>query len=149
MNNRSDNSLFVYHHGNNMAYLLLYVDDIILTCSSDTLHKSIIDLLSSKFEMKDLGPLHYFLGIDVTRHTGGLFLSQRKYAEDIVERAGMASCKSSPTPADTKPKMSDSSGTPYDDPAHVRSLAGAPKNYSPGSTSPMRFNKFVCLCIIL
>lgn len=75
MNSRSDNSLFVYHHGNNMAYLLLYVDDIILTCSSDTLHKSIIDLLSSEFEMKDLGPLHYFLGIDVTRHTGGLSYS--------------------------------------------------------------------------
>ena len=63
-----------------MAYLLLYVDDIILTASSDKLHQSIISRLSSEFAMKDLGHLSYFLGIAVTRHAGGLFLSQKKYA---------------------------------------------------------------------
>nr|KYP74640.1 hypothetical protein KK1_007327 [Cajanus cajan]KYP74657.1 hypothetical protein KK1_007344 [Cajanus cajan] len=61
-----------------MAYLLLYVDDIILTASSDELRKFIISCLSSKFAMKDLGPLSYFLGINVTRHVGGLFLSIKK-----------------------------------------------------------------------
>ncbi|MCI51994.1 copia protein, partial [Trifolium medium] len=89
-----------------MAYLLLYVDDIILTASSDDLHKSIISRLSSEFAMKDLGPLSYFLGIAVTRHDSGLFLSQKKYADEILERAGMSSCKSCPTPVDTKPKLS-------------------------------------------
>nr|KYP39517.1 hypothetical protein KK1_039171 [Cajanus cajan] len=65
-----------------MAYLLLYVDDIILTASSDELRKSIISLLSLEFAMKDLGHLSYFLGINVTRHASGLFLSQRiKYIE--------------------------------------------------------------------
>ena len=59
-----------------MTYILLYVDDIILTTFSDAIRKSIISLLSSKFAMKDLGVLSYFLGIVVTRHVGGLFLSQ-------------------------------------------------------------------------
>jgi len=97
----SDHSLFIYHHGNNTTYILLYVDDIILTASSDALRDTIISKLSVEFAMKDLGPLSYFLGISVTKHTSGLFLSQKKYAEEIVERAGVSSCKSSPTPVDT------------------------------------------------
>ncbi|KAF9660817.1 hypothetical protein SADUNF_Sadunf19G0003100 [Salix dunnii] len=75
--------------------------------------------------MKDLGPISYFLGISVTRHSGGLFLSQKKYAEEIIERAGMPSSKPSPTPVDTKAKLSISSGNPYHDPTEYRSLAGA------------------------
>jgi hypothetical protein len=122
---KSDNSLFIYQKDTHMAYILLYVDDIILTTSSDNLRKSIISLLSSEFAMKDLGPLSYFLGIAVIRHSDGLFLSQKKYAEEIIERAGMSSCKPCPTPVDTKPKLSAKSSTPYDDPSLYRSLAGA------------------------
>jgi len=58
-----------------MAYILLYVDDIILITSTNTLRKSIMSLLASEFAMKDLGPLSYFLGIDVSRHPSGIFLS--------------------------------------------------------------------------
>ncbi|PNX68149.1 copia protein, partial [Trifolium pratense] len=122
---KSDHSLFIYHNGNHMAYILLYVDDIILTTSSDDLRKSIMSLLASEFAMKDLGPLSYFLGISVTRHAGGLFLCQRKYAEEIIERAGMTSCKPVSTPVDTNVKLSASSGSTYEDPTHYRSLAGA------------------------
>lgn len=82
-------------------------------------------LLGAEFAMKDLGQLSYFLGIAVTRHANGLFLSQRKYAEDIIERAGMSACKSSATPVDTKPKLGSSSTNPCPDPALYRSLAGA------------------------
>jgi len=88
-----------------MAYLLLYVDDIIFTTFSDALRTSIMRLLSSEFAMKDLGPLGYFLGIAVT----SLFSSQKKYAEEIIERASMSSCKPSPTLVDTKPKLSATS----------------------------------------
>jgi hypothetical protein len=121
----SDHSLFIYHHGNDTSYILLYVDDIILTASSDALRNSIMSKLSVEFAMKDLGPLSYFLGIYVTKHTCGLFLSQKKYAEEIVERVGMSSCKSSPTPVDIKAKLSASSGNSYHDPTEYRSLAGA------------------------
>jgi hypothetical protein len=73
----SDHSLFIYRRGTDIAYILLYVDDIILTASSDALRESIMSELSSEFAMKDLGPLSYFLGIFVTKHTGGFFYLKR------------------------------------------------------------------------
>ena len=124
-NSRCDNSLFIYIKGLDMAYILLYVDDIILTASSDALRCSIISLLSSEFAMKDLGRLNYFLGIAVTRHKGGMFLSQRKYAKEIIERADISSCKSTLTPVDSKPKVSANSSVPYADPTLYKSLARA------------------------
>lgn len=60
-----------------MAYLLLYVDNIILTTSSITLLRHIISLMASKFAMKDLGDLSYFLGIAVIRDDKGIFLSKK------------------------------------------------------------------------
>src|ERR1044072_2028383 len=121
----SDHSLFIYRRGSDTAYILLYVDDIILISSSHDLRNSMMALLASEFAMKDLGPLSYFRGIAVTRHAGGLFLSQSTYARDIIARAGMDSCKPFATPVDTKQKLSTASGTPYDDPTLYRSLAGA------------------------
>lgn len=75
--------------------------------------------------MTDLGPLSYFLGISVKRHSGGLFLSQSKYAEEIISRANMSSCKAVVTPVDTKSKLSGTSDPPINDPLLYRSLAGA------------------------
>jgi len=72
---KSDASLFVYKAGNDMAYLLLYVDDIIVTASSPALLQHVISSLSSEFAMTDLGDLHHFLGISVTQDNSGLFLS--------------------------------------------------------------------------
>ncbi|XP_057426215.1 uncharacterized mitochondrial protein AtMg00810-like [Lotus japonicus] len=121
----SDHSLFIFRRGPDVAYILLYVDDIILVASSHDLRQSFMALLASEFSMKDLGPLSYFLGIAVTRHAGGLFLSQSTYASEIIARAGMASCNPSATPVDTKQKLSSSSGTPCEDASLYRSLAGA------------------------
>ncbi|XP_071687344.1 uncharacterized mitochondrial protein AtMg00810-like [Rutidosis leptorrhynchoides] len=78
-----------------------------------------------EFSMKDLGDLNYFLGISVTRNTHGLFLSQEKYAEDIIIRAGMTTCKTVKTPVDTNGKISGTQGPSYSDPTEFRSLAGA------------------------
>lgn len=83
-----------------MAYFLLYFDDIILTTSSATIRKSIISQLNSEFSMKDLGPMNFFLGIVVTRHQKGIFLSQKKYAEEILVCVGMLSRKPCLTPVD-------------------------------------------------
>ncbi|GJY05154.1 ribonuclease H-like domain-containing protein [Tanacetum coccineum] len=77
------------NHGSQVAYLLLYVDDIILTTSSIALLQHLIDSLHREFDMTDLGALNYFLGISVVRHSTGLFLSQRKYALQLLERAHM------------------------------------------------------------
>ena len=86
----SDTSLFVYKDGASTAYLLLYVDDIVLTASSTDLLLSIIGRLHAEFAMTDLGDLHHFLGISVTRTSEGLLLSQRQYASDLLQRAGMS-----------------------------------------------------------
>ncbi|KAI3690613.1 hypothetical protein L2E82_48745 [Cichorium intybus] len=121
----SDSSLFIYHHGQHMAYLLLYVDDIILTASDNEFLRRIITTLSSEFAMTDLGNLHHFLGITVTRDQHGLFLSQANYARDILQRASMASCKPCTTPVDTSAKLSATAGDPLPDGTLYRTLAGA------------------------
>lgn len=101
----SDNSLFVYSHGSDIAYILLYVDDIILTTPSDSFRQSLMSKLSLEFAMKDFGPLSYFLGIAVSRNSAGLFLSQHKYVSEILDKAGMSQCKPAPTPVVTSGKL--------------------------------------------
>nr|GEV22359.1 ribonuclease H-like domain-containing protein [Tanacetum cinerariifolium] len=81
---KTDTSLFVFHHGSDIAYLLLYVDGIILTTSSTALLQRIIALLYSEFAMTDLGSLHYFLGVSAQRSSSGMFLSQSKFAEEFL-----------------------------------------------------------------
>ena len=122
---KSDTSLFVYCRGTDLVYLLLYVDDIVLTASSTALLRRIIGTLQQEFSMKDLGELHHFLGMQVQRTPSGLFLSQRQYMVDILTRAGMAECKPCSTPVDVNPKLSGTDGTPVTDPTDFRSLAGA------------------------
>ncbi|GJS20367.1 ribonuclease H-like domain-containing protein [Tanacetum coccineum] len=121
---KTDTSLFVYHMGSDVAYLLLYVDDIILTASSTALLQRIITLLHSEFAMTDLGSLNYFLGVSAQRSKSGLFLSQSKFAEEILERAHMQHCNPCKTPVDTESKLG-SDGDPVSDPTLYRSLAGA------------------------
>jgi len=121
---KTDASLFFYRSGSETAYLLLYVDDIVLTALSNSLLRRIIASLQHEFAMKDLGQLHHFLGVSVTHSSTGLFLSQRQYILDILERAGMQDCKPCSTPVDTCAKLSYDS-PPVDDPSQYRSLVGA------------------------
>jgi hypothetical protein len=109
---KSDTSLFIYHHGAETAYLLLYVDDIVLTASSELLLRRIITSLQQEFTMKDLGVLHHFLGVTVEPHPAGILLYQRQYTLDILERAGMTDCNPCFTPVDTQGKLSEAEGDP-------------------------------------
>lgn len=68
-------SLFIFRRGSDTTYLLLYVDDIVLTASSDGFLDRIISALQQEFAMKDLASLHHFLGISITRQNDGLFFS--------------------------------------------------------------------------
>jgi len=122
---KSDTSLFIYHHGAETAYLLLYVDDIVLAASSESLLRRIIASIQKEFAMKDLGALHHFLRVTVDPHPAGLLLHQRHYTLDILERAGMTDCKPCSTPVDTQGKLSEAGGTPVTDPTAYRSLASA------------------------
>ncbi|GJV34588.1 ribonuclease H-like domain-containing protein [Tanacetum coccineum] len=84
----------------------------------------IIKLLHNEFAMTDLGSLNYFFGISAQRTKFGLFLSQSKFEEEILERAHMHHCNPSKTPVDTESKLG-SDGNPVSDPTLYRSLAGA------------------------
>jgi hypothetical protein len=64
-----DTSLFIYTHGQVHLYMLVCVDDIILTGTHPSLIAAVIGKLQQEFPLKDLGPLHYFLGIQVTRQS--------------------------------------------------------------------------------
>ncbi|XP_071712270.1 uncharacterized mitochondrial protein AtMg00810-like [Rutidosis leptorrhynchoides] len=108
-----------------MAYLLLYVDDIILVTSNDLLRKRLLTMFSQEFAMKDLGPLRSFLGISVTRSPERLFLDQHAYTKDIFHRVGLSDCNMAATHVDTSAKLSSKNGKPYSNPTKYRSLAGA------------------------
>nr|AAX92854.1 retrotransposon protein, putative, unclassified [Oryza sativa Japonica Group]ABA92609.1 retrotransposon protein, putative, unclassified [Oryza sativa Japonica Group] len=120
-----DTSLFIYTRGSDVVYILLYVDDIVLTASSDSLLRWTIAALQAEFSMKDLGTLDHFLGISVCRTSASMYLSQRQYILDILDRAGMSDCKPCSTPVDTNAKLSAVDGDSVADPTDFRSLAGA------------------------
>ncbi|VFQ82559.1 unnamed protein product [Cuscuta campestris] len=116
-------------HGSDTAYLLLYVDDIVLTASSTALLTRLTQKLKGEFAMTDMGDLNFFLGINVQRTGGGLFLHQTQFAHEILERADMLHYKPISTPVDTKAKLSATSGTPLPDPSVYRSIVGALQLY--------------------
>jgi hypothetical protein len=124
---KSDTSLFVFQRGSDTTYLLLYVDDIVLTASSPALLRRIISALQQEFSMKDLGVLHHFLGMHVQPSGDGLLLSQKQYMVDLLDRTGMSECKPCLTPVDTNPKVAAADGVPVTDASEFRSLAGALK----------------------
>ena len=81
-----------------MIVLLVYVDDMVITGDDVAEIDRLQQQLTSEFEMKDLGQLKYFLGIEVARSKQGISLSQRKYVLDLLTETGMLDCKPSETP---------------------------------------------------
>ncbi|GJU50218.1 ribonuclease H-like domain-containing protein [Tanacetum coccineum] len=113
-----------FSHGFDVAYLLIYVVNHNYA-SSTALLQRIITLLHSEFAMTDLGSLNYFLGVFAQRSKFGLFLSQSKFAEEILECCAlMQHCNPCKTHVDTESKLG-SDGDPVSDPTLYRSLAGA------------------------
>lgn len=94
----SDYSLFTYIKDGKSLHVLIYVDDLVVAGNDLDMMKKFKAYLSECFHMKDLGKIKYFLGIEISRGSEGMFLSQRKYALDIVAEAGLLRCKSVATP---------------------------------------------------
>ena len=119
----SDSSLFV--NISSSIYILVYVDDIIVTGSNSSLVSSFITSLANRFSLKDLGTLSYFLGVEVLPHTNGLFLSQSKYILDIIHKANMTDCKPTNTPMSSSANPTINDGAPISNPTDYRSIVGA------------------------
>nr|XP_051221155.1 uncharacterized mitochondrial protein AtMg00810-like [Lolium perenne] len=107
-------------------YLLVYVDNIILVSSSSSAADLLIQSLRSEFAVKDLGPLRYFLGLEVSPVFEGLSLMQKKYALDLLRRVGMLKCTPVSTPMAATEKLSCSDGDllSAEDATRYRSIVG-------------------------
>ncbi|XP_071687751.1 uncharacterized mitochondrial protein AtMg00810-like [Rutidosis leptorrhynchoides] len=93
-----DHSVFFASSNFGCILLVVYVDDIVITGSDKEGIHGLKTFLSTQFQKKDLGPLKYFLGIEVSRNKRGIFLSQRKYCLDVLSDSGMINAKTCETP---------------------------------------------------
>jgi hypothetical protein len=120
----SDYSLFTLQSDTDFTALLVYVDDIILAGTSLSEFARIKGILDSQFKIKDLGPLKYFLGLEVAQSKEGITISQRKYCLDLLTDSGFLGSKPATTPLDTAVKLHNNSGKPYEDISSYRRLIG-------------------------
>ncbi|KAG8486207.1 hypothetical protein CXB51_019494 [Gossypium anomalum] len=122
---KADNSLFIQRSGNQLLYVLVYVDDIIVTGSDSSAINQFVKSLHHQFSLKDLGKLNYFLGIEVTYTTDGLVLNQKKYILDLLKKASMDKSSSSPILMVSTCRLSAHAGSSVDDKSFFRSIVGA------------------------
>lgn len=98
-------SMFTKRNGSSFNVLLVYMDDVLLSSNDLGEINYIKSFLDSSFKIKNLGPLKFFLGIEITRTSKGLHLCQRKYALDLLFDVGLLSCKPILTPMETTCKL--------------------------------------------
>ncbi|KAM7510811.1 hypothetical protein LguiB_009686 [Lonicera macranthoides] len=120
-----DLAMFTSSSPQGIVILLIYVDDMIITWDDLDGICRLKAYLCSCFEMKDLGTLRYFLGIVVDQSSTGYFLSQVKYASDIVDCAGLIDNKIADTPFEMNVKFSPSDNTPLANPTLYRQFVGS------------------------
>lgn len=113
----SDTSLFTYYTATTSLVLLIYVDDILISCSSLPRIEEIKTKLHKQFSIKDLGKPYYYLGVEFIRGSKGIMMTQRKYALDLIEYAGLMNAKHAKTPLNPQVKLQYEDGTPLADPS--------------------------------
>ena len=94
----ADHTLFLKKRGDRITCLIIYVDDMIITGDDFEEIEQLKKNLATEFEMKDLGALKYFLGVEVLRSKEGIFINQKKYTLDLLSESGMMECKPTDTP---------------------------------------------------
>eukprot|EP00253_Pinus_taeda_P002066 PITA_02066 len=118
------NNVYTKKVGKSLIILVLYVDDIILTGSDPNLINHVKFSLKKKFEMTDLGHLHYFLGLQVLQSNEGISLSQSKYACDLLCHFHMEDYKPTPSPFQSGAKLSVTYTSPEVDATLYHQLVG-------------------------
>lgn len=103
-----DRCLYTKINGTTRIYLLLYVDDIIITSNNENEMNILIKTLEKEFKINDLGKLHYFLGIGIKQTENGMLLNQTNYIRKLLDRFDMTECKPVKTPMECKPIEEDS-----------------------------------------
>lgn len=124
-NSLADTSLFVLHTGDQYLYVLIYVDDILVTGNTTKGIERFLKMIADRFSIKDPEDLHYFLGIEAHRSPKGLHLNQRKYILDLLQRYDMLNAKPVISPMASSLKLHLRSGTSLSDPTKYRQLIGS------------------------
>ena len=125
MVNHYDSALLLHRIDKSIILLLLYVNDMIITSDDFSDIQELKDFLSQQFEMKDLGHLSYFLGLEITHSTDRLYITQVKYASEILSRAGLTDSKTIDTPVEFNAHLTLSGGKPLSNPSLYRRLVGS------------------------
>nr|GEV87312.1 uncharacterized mitochondrial protein AtMg00810-like [Tanacetum cinerariifolium] len=118
----ADTSLFTLTQNGHTTILLVYVNDIILTGDSPSLVEFIKQQHHNKFSIKDLGAVHYYLGIEFLRNKSGMVISQRKYALELLQNAGVLEEKPTIVPLDPAKQLNDKDGDLLPDPSLYRTI---------------------------
>ncbi|KAF5448203.1 hypothetical protein F2P56_028759 [Juglans regia] len=121
---KSDYSLFTMISGSSFMALLVYVDDIVIASNDSSSVSALKSFLDSKFKLKDLGNLKYFLGLEVARSSTGISVCQRKYALELLSDSGLLAAKPAQSPMDQTCKLSKEDNNVLADPSSYRRLIG-------------------------
>jgi hypothetical protein len=120
-----DPNFYTKKVGIHLIILVLYVYDLILTGNDSKLLKHVKTILKKKFEMTDLGFLHYFLSLQVLQTREGIFISQSKYACDLICHFHMDDCKPAPSPFHSGVNLISTCTSPKVDATLYHSLVGS------------------------
>jgi hypothetical protein len=104
---------------------LVYVDDLVITGNNPTFIDTVIRHLSNRFHLKDLGNLHFFLGVEVIQTHAGLFLTQHKYIHDLLSHTNMVGAKDVSTPLSISQSLLLQDSTAPTDCSQFRSIIGS------------------------
>ena len=111
---QADHTLFTKFSSKGKIAALVYVDNIILTGDDEVELARLKKNLAAEFEIKDLGSLRYFLGMEVVCSKRGIVVSQQKYILDLLEETGMSGCRPADTPIDPNGKLWEKGSVPVD-----------------------------------
>ena len=124
----ADPCVFVSSEGPDLTIIAVYVDDLIVIAKTPETMKKIKDSLGAPFKMKDLGDLHYCLGISIEYDKDGGYLGmhQRQYIQSLLERYELSQAKPSATPADVNVRLVKNDGVSKPvDRASYQSMVGS------------------------
>jgi hypothetical protein len=122
---KSDSNVYMLRTTKSMMILVLYVDDLLVTGTYASAISLVKDIFHDRFSMMDMGPLHFFLGLEISQDAFDIKISQAKYVRDLLDRFHMTYCKSTPTPFLSGIRLEYGWDTPLVDNTLYRKLVGS------------------------